>query len=84
MAWLIGTGTVYGKRYHTIAPPMFNGQWHSMSAWCTETFGPSTGSIWSDKAPDPSERWYENNAKFWFLEEKDLTLFILRWSHDRS
>jgi hypothetical protein len=53
-----------------------------MSAWCTETFGPSTGSIWSDKAPDPSERWYENNAKFWFSEEKDLTLFILRW-YDR-
>jgi hypothetical protein len=82
MAWLLGNGTVYGKNYHTIAPPMWSGNWQSMSVWCTETFGPSTGSIWSGntgQAPVPAERWYENNAKFWFREEKDLTLFLLRW-----
>lgn len=80
MAWLIGTGTVYGKRYHTIAPPMWGGNWHSMSAWCTENFGPSTGSIWAEQGtPNPGERWYQNNAKFWFKEETDLTLFLLKW-----
>jgi hypothetical protein len=78
MSWLLGNGTVYGKHYHTIAPPMWSGNWQTMSAWCTETFGSSTGSIWAD-APEEHERWYENNAKFWFREEKDLTLFILRW-----
>ena len=82
MSWLLGSGTVYGMNYRTIAPPMFNGQWQSMAVWCAETFGPSEGSIWAEDkhAPKPHERWYQNNAKFWFREEKDLTLFILRWA----
>jgi hypothetical protein len=82
MSWLLGSGTVYGINYRTIAPPMFNGKWQSMAVWCEETFGPSTGSIWAESAntPKPHERWYQNNAKFWFREEKDLTLFILRWT----
>ena len=77
---LLSTGTVYGWQYHTVAPIMYDGKWQSMSAWCTETFGPTTGSIWSDKAPNPSERWYENNSKFWFKDPADLTLFLLKWA----
>jgi hypothetical protein len=37
-------------------------------AWCRERFG-NSGS-----------RWFEKKDKFYFKDEKDLTLFILRWS----
>jgi hypothetical protein len=37
-------------------------------AWCQERFG-NSGS-----------RWFEKKDKFYFKDEKDLTLFILRWS----
>lgn len=37
-------------------------------AWCEEKFG---SSAW---------RWFEKKGKFYFKNEKDLTLFILRWS----
>ena len=52
-----------------------------MMLWVIEHFGPSESSIWAeDKAPTPGERWYANNAKFWFRYEADMTLFILRWT----
>lgn len=37
-------------------------------AWCRELMGPS------------GSRWYENKDKFFFKSEKDLSMFILRWS----
>jgi hypothetical protein len=82
MPWLTASGTVYGKRYYTIAPPMWKSDWPAMELWCRETFGP-TGSLWKERknlAPEPNQRWYANNSKFWFLDEKDLNWFVLRWS----
>ena len=47
-----------------------------MMSWMILTFGPSAeDGVWT-----PDMRWYANNSKFWFREEKDLTMFILRWS----
>jgi hypothetical protein len=75
----LSEGTVYGNRYHTVEP--VGGNWIEMEQWCQDTFGQTTGSIWSDsKAPDPAQRWYMNNRKFWFRKESDRTLFVLRWS----
>ena len=37
-------------------------------AWCRERFGTSVS------------RWFEKKDKFYFRNEKDLTLFLLRWS----
>lgn len=37
-------------------------------AWCYERFGKST------------TRWFEKKDKFYFRNEKDLTLFLLKWS----
>lgn len=37
-------------------------------AWCREKMGTS------------ARRWFEKQDKFYFADEKDLTLFILRWS----
>ena len=75
---LLGHGTVYDAQYYTVAPPMSGVSWRDMSAWCSETFGSSTGSIWS-AWQEPGERWYANNSKFWFREEADRTWFILKW-----
>jgi hypothetical protein len=36
--------------------------------WCQEKFGKS------------GARWFEKKDKFYFKSEKDLTMFILRWS----
>jgi hypothetical protein len=46
-------------------PPDLNSQ---AQDWCKERFGTS------------STRWFEKKDKFYFKNEKDLTLFILRWS----
>ena len=81
MPWLTASGTVYGKRYYTIAPPMGESDWAAMMTWCEETYGP-TGNLWRETknlTPEPNQRWYANNAKFWFKEEKDFNWFVLRW-----
>ena len=71
----INEGRVYGARYLTVHPS--NGwKWNEMMQWMIDTFGPTAhDGVWT-----PSMRWYANHSKFWFREEKDLTLFILRWS----
>ena len=77
----LNEGRVYGSRYYTAEP--IGGNWRAMEDWLIEVMGPSSGSIWAEevekKTPQPSERWYANNRKFWFRDEKDRTMFIMRW-----
>ena len=78
---LLGHGAVYDEQYYTVAPPMAGAAWREMYFWCEATFGPSTGSIWiKSNIRTPNERWYQNNGKFWFRSEADLSWFLLRWS----
>jgi len=75
---VLAEGKVYGARYYTAEP--VGGNWREMEAWCMEHFGSAGAHIWgTDKAPEPAERWYMNNRKFWFRNEADLTMFILKW-----
>jgi hypothetical protein len=82
------TGTVYGKRYYTVKPEwgpdlnkIYNQDWQDMLAWCIEIFGPSKSRIWGENPiPEPMERWYVNNSKFWFRDQKDRDWFTLRWA----
>jgi hypothetical protein len=78
---VLSEGTVYGGSYYCVEP--VGGNWRAMEDWCIQTYGNSTGSIWAEEidktTPKPGERWYANNRKFWFREEKDRTMFILRW-----
>ena len=77
-------GRVFGARYDTVHPiPSWdvNGDWggidtwNKMVEWCVETYGPTPkDGVWT-----PSARWYVNNAKFWFRNEEDRTLFLLKW-----
>ena len=76
----LSEGTVYGSRYYTVEP--VGGNWMDMELWCYETFG-ETGSIWTETknlTPEPHKRWYANNRKFWFRNESDRMMFILKWS----
>ena len=74
---VLSEGTVYGSRYYCVEP--YGGSWLEMEKWALRTYGESTGSIWSDKAPEPAQRWYMNNRKFWFRNEADRLMFIMKW-----
>jgi hypothetical protein len=78
---VLSEGRVYGARYHCVEP--IGGNWREMEDWCINTYGETTGSIWAQEVdkltPLVNERWYANNRKFWFRNEKDRTLFILKW-----
>ncbi len=74
----LSEGTVYGNCYYTVEP--VGGNWADMEVWCTQTFGDPGDRIWdSGPAPLPARRWYMNNRKFWFRNEADRTMFILKW-----
>jgi hypothetical protein len=74
----LSEGKVYGTRYYTAEP--VGGNWLKMEQWCLETFGLGEYPIWGeDKAPEPAQRWYKNNRKFWFRDECDRMVFVLKW-----
>jgi hypothetical protein len=72
-------GRVYGARYYTVQPGPFwditGTTWDSMMQWSISTFDhtPADG-VWT-----PGARWYANNAKFWFRNESDRTMFVIKW-----
>lgn len=75
---VLNEGTVYGARYYTAEP--IGGNWLEMEQWCNKVFGDGCRALWGEaKAPEPARRWYANNRKFWFREEKDRDWFIVRW-----
>jgi hypothetical protein len=81
------SGTVYGLRYYTVEPRNLEWQdtrnmWEDMMLWCCNQFG-ETGNLWQERKNltlEPNHRWYANNRKFWFRNETDLLMFVLRWS----
>jgi hypothetical protein len=48
-------------------------EWFKMKYWITETMGYSDWSV-------EHARWVGNDRKYWFRDERDRTMFILRWS----
>ena len=74
----LSEGTIYGSRYYCIEP--VGGSWAKMELWCMQAFGETTGSIWGEKsAPEPAMRWYMNNRKFWFRDQADQLMFVMKW-----
>lgn len=77
-------GRIYGSRYYTVKPVVswdLDGDWggidtwNEMFKWMITTFGPTPkDGVWT-----PNCRWYANNSKFWFREQKDLEWFVLKW-----
>jgi hypothetical protein len=75
---VLSEGTVYGSRYYCVEP--YGGSWMDMELWCMEAFGTASGSIWGENpAPEPAMRWYMNNRKFWFRDEADQLMFVMKW-----
>ena len=70
-------GTVYGSKYYCVEP--VGGIWREMEHWCLEHFGSVGEHIWGEKASEPAQRWYMNNRKFWFRDEQDRLIFVMRW-----
>jgi hypothetical protein len=50
--------------------------WDSIVEWCEQRFGP-IGDPW---AASTAARWYFNGGSFFFKQQPDLTMFLLRWS----
>jgi hypothetical protein len=74
----LSEGTVYGSRYYCVEP--VGGSWIEMQEWCLNQFGDSGKHIWgSNEVPAPQERWYMNNRKFWFRDDADRLMFVMRW-----
>lgn len=69
----------YGDRtlYHWIKPPRFLGiavgatADHDHIRWCEDTFGSQ------DFRDGHHPRWYYHSGKFHFINEDDMTMFIL-------
>lgn len=74
----LSEGTVYGSRYYCVEP--VGGSWIEIQEWCFNQFGDSGKHIWgSNEVPAPQERWYTNNRKFWFRDDADRLMFVMRW-----
>ena len=74
---ILSEGTVYGSPYYCVEP--VGGSWTEMELWCMQAFGETTGSIYGENVPEPAQRWYMNNRKFWFGDQKDQLMFVMRW-----
>lgn len=65
--------------YHTVQPYQipepYSNMWKDMFNWCEEKFG-TAGDPWANE----TARWYANSGKFWFKNDDDHILFLLRWS----
>lgn len=76
---ILSEGKVYGARYYCVEP--VGGSWIDMETWALDTYGACGDNMWGEiKAPEPARRWYMNNRKFWFREQKDRDWFIIRWN----
>lgn len=78
---VLSDNKVHGAKYYCVEP--VGGSWLDMEVWCTRTYG-EAGELWPVSGEDDfgwpeCSRWYMNNRKFWFRNEKDRTLFILKW-----
>ena len=82
MKLLTDTKTFEGEPYYMVSierdPIWLNRElWNKMDDWCWDNFGPR--SIRHDW-PTNKDRWFTNNRAFWFKNEADRTMFILKWS----
>jgi hypothetical protein len=75
----LSEGMVYGVRYYCIEP--VGGNWLDMETWCLDTYG-NPGSLWQETknlTPELNQRWYMNDRRFWFRNQRDRDWFIIKW-----
>ena len=74
---ILSEGTVYGSPYYCVEP--VGGSWTEMELWCMQAFGETTGSIYGENVPEPVQRWYMKNRSFWFRDDADRLMFVMKW-----
>ncbi len=76
---VLSESKLHGACYYCVEP--VGGNWLDMQAWVTEVFG-EPGDVWPmhDFTWPEVPRWVQNHRKFWFRNERDRTVFILKWS----
>lgn len=69
---------IHGARYYCVQP--VGGSWLEMEAWVRSVCG-EPGDMWesNDWCWPETARWLQNNRKFWFRNEADRTMFIMKW-----
>ena len=75
---VLSEGKVFGARYYCAEP--IGGNWVEMERWCKATMGDAS-EVWEahDFIWPDCGRWYMNNRRFWFRDEKDRMMFIMKW-----
>jgi hypothetical protein len=68
-----GKASGWGMEYHWVQLAVTEDNKYSdlktaPNDWCIDQFGKS------------GARWFEKKGRFYFKNEKDMTMFILRWS----
>lgn len=75
---ILTEGRVHGAKYYCVEP--VGGNWREMEAWCFKQFGDVGSSIgWQESKNPKCHRWYMNNRKFWFRNEQDQLMFVMKW-----
>jgi hypothetical protein len=72
---VLGQRTYRGAHFYTVEP--IGGDWRKMEAWTRKMFG-QPADVWDFKM-DNVGQWYCNDRRFWFRNEVDRTMFILKW-----
>ncbi len=72
-------GEFLDTKFYCVEP--VGGRWTEMESWVRNTFG-EPGDMWPKEHfmwPE-TPRWLQNNSKFWFRDEADRTLFLMKYS----
>ena len=64
------TSKVFVKRFDNLTPFSNNAQWARMLEWCHDTL----------RAEHHDTTWWVFYPSFYFRDEREYTLFLLRWS----
>jgi hypothetical protein len=73
----LSEGTVFGQRYYCVEPQGWiwrDFEFKDMQVWCEATMGREPDNI------TPNLRWYVSGGQFWFRDEGDRTMFVMRWA----
>jgi hypothetical protein len=80
---LVAEKRLNGARYYAATPitlvadiTLTHRKWLDIEDWCYTNFGERPMNRW----PDSGDRWFANDGAFWFRDEQDLMMFILRWT----
>jgi hypothetical protein len=72
----LSEGTVFGQKYFCVEPQGWiwrDFEFKDMVSWCEATMEREADTI------TPNLRWYTSGGQFWFRDELDRTMFVMRW-----